>query len=68
MTLKKYLNDWIELYKINLAYNTYRGYIVNIRHICNYIGDIELNELTYNDIQTCQIQVLSTVIEFLEML
>lgn len=61
MTLEKYLNDWIEIYKINLAYNTHRGYLVNLRHICRYIGDIELNSLTYTDIQNCYIKLLETL-------
>lgn len=61
MTLEKYLTDWIEVYKINLAYNTYRGYMVNLRHICKYIGDIELDCLTYTDIQGCYMKLLETL-------
>ncbi len=53
MIVEKYLNEWLEDYSYNLALNTVRGYRVNINHLCKHIGDIELAELNYKDIQHC---------------
>lgn len=61
MTLKQYLNDWLADYSIQLAPNTIRGYEVNIRHICKHIGNIELSELTYKDVQNCYTELLKTL-------
>lgn len=61
MTLKDYLYEWLESYKIQLSYNTIRGYEVNIRHIIRYIGNVELAELTYSDIQKCYKELLKTL-------
>ncbi len=61
MTLKNYLNDWLDDYKIQLAPNTIRGYEVNIRHISKHIGNIELSELNYRDIQNCYNKLLETL-------
>ena len=61
MTLKQYLNDWLADYSIQLALNTVRGYEVNIRHICKHIGNIELSELTYKDVQNCYTELLKTL-------
>lgn len=61
MTLKQYLTDWLADYSIQLAPNTIRGYEVNIRHICKYIGNIELSDLTYKDVQNCYTELLKTL-------
>lgn len=61
MTLHQYLSEWLSDYSVQLAPNTVRGYEVNIRHICKYIGNIELQDLTYKDIQNCYTELLKTL-------
>lgn len=61
MMLSSYLSDWLSDYSVQLAPNSVRGYEVNIRHICKYIGSIELQELTYKDIQKCYTELLKTL-------
>src|SRR5690554_130339 len=51
VTLKSYLETWIESYKDSIASNTERGYRVNIRHICSVIGDKSLQRLIPGDIE-----------------
>lgn len=51
-TLKQWLNEWIELYCINLKENTYTSYKQIIQcHISRVLGDMPLNELSVKDIQ-----------------
>lgn len=61
MTLHQYLNEWLSDYSIQLAPNTVRGYEVNIRHICRYLGNVELDKLTYREIQDCYTELLKTL-------
>lgn len=61
MTLKQYLDEWLDEYKYQIAPNTLRGYKVNINHLCMYMGDIELQELTYKDIQQCYNKLLNNL-------
>ena len=50
-TISDFLTTWLEIKKPALAYNTYRGYRVNVNnHIIPYIGDIKLSELRVDDV------------------
>lgn len=52
LTIARYLRDWLETHRINLAVNTYRGYKVNIEnHIIPAIGHILLQKLQPIDLQ-----------------
>lgn len=61
MLLKDYLSEWLNNYKIQLSANTIRGYQVNIRHICKYIGNVEIQDLNYMLIQNCYTELLKTL-------
>ncbi len=50
-SVKDFLATWLEIKKSALAYNTFRGYSVNVNnHIIPYIGDIKLSELKVDDV------------------
>ena len=51
ITLKEYLESWIDTYKINISPNTERGYRVNIKHICSILGDKLLQKIIPADIE-----------------
>lgn len=60
LILKDYLTNWLMTYRINLAYNTVRGYSVCIRHLNAYIGNFPLIDLQSSDIQNCYNALLYT--------
>lgn len=46
MTVAMYLRQWLENHRINIATNTYEGYLVNIeQHIIPSLGNIPLQKL-----------------------
>lgn len=61
ITLKEYLETWIESYKSNISHNTERGYRVNIRHICSILGDKPLQKIIPADIEKAYTQLAQTL-------
>lgn len=61
ITLKEYLESWIESYKINIAPNTERGYRVNIKHICNILGNKPLQKIIPADIEAAYANLEQTL-------
>ena len=52
ITLGKYLLDWLELRRLNLAATTFDGYKINIeKHIIPSLGGIRLQHLTSSNIE-----------------
>lgn len=45
-TVGSWLDYWIELHKSNISQNTLNGYLVNIRHIKSFAGNLPLSLLT----------------------
>lgn len=61
ITLHEFLKSWIESYKINIAPNTERGYRVNIKHICNILGDKPLQKIIPADIEAAYMELSKTL-------
>lgn len=61
ITIKEYLESWIESYKTNIAPNTKRGYRVNIRHICSILGNKPLQKIIPADIETAYMKLGQTL-------
>ncbi|NLU09404.1 MAG: site-specific integrase [Tepidanaerobacter acetatoxydans] len=61
ITLREFLESWIESYKINISPNTERGYRVNIKHICSILGDKPLQKIIPADIETAYAKLGQTL-------
>lgn len=61
ITLKDYLETWIELYKANITSNTERGYRVNVKHICSILGHKPLQKIIPADIETAYMKLGQTL-------
>ena len=59
LTVKEYLEDWLEAYKVNLKPSTARGYRVNIGHIIPRIGQLKLSSLQRGHVQNMYDEMLS---------
>ncbi len=46
LTLKEFLDSWIEIHKSNIKPNTERGYRNDIKHINNHLGPVKIQQLT----------------------
>lgn len=57
ITLREFLESWIESYKANIAPNTERGYRVNIKHICSILGNKPLQKIIPVDIEAAYRQL-----------
>ncbi len=51
ITVRKFLDSWIEIHSANLQHKTIQGYKYNIGHINSVIGDKYLQVLTPGDIE-----------------
>lgn len=57
IVLSDYIDSWIEAHKLRITENTYRSYLVPIKHIKMHLGNKPLQKLHVSDIENMYIEL-----------